>query len=380
MQESTFLVLANGARESPPASGLIEYLLNQGARRVTTVFHPLSREDGDRHEISVYEPSGRGRRRTLRLPSRPPYTYPFDALVPPCAPAVDGLFAFNNLLCARGLLERRLGRAGTVVYWAVDFVPERFGEGLLTRVYDQLDARCCTEADLRVEVSEHAEAGRDARHGLDPDDGAPRVIAPIGAWLDRVPVVGEDAWRTRRVVFIGHLVQRMGADTVIDAIALLIARGVDVSVDIAGRGPLEADLRAAAQERGLAAHVHFHGFIADHRRLEGLLAQAAVALAPYSTRVDSFTRYADPSKLKSYLAAGLPIILTDVPPNAQELQREAGAEVVADEPVAFADAIERALDNPAAWQERRAAALAYVRRFDWNNIVGQTLAKAGFFV
>jgi glycosyltransferase involved in cell wall biosynthesis len=369
----------NGTIESPPASGLLEYLVARGARQVTAVIHPLTIEDGDRHQIVTYLPEQPPHKRTFRLPARPPYSYPLDALLPLRAPRVDGWFAFNNLLGARGLLERRLGRAKTVVYWAVDFVPDRFGAGsAMTRTYDAVDAYCCRHADLRVELSRAALDGRDARHQLTNDASAPRVVAPIGAWLDRVPVTPEDGWRSRRVVFIGHLVERMGAQTVLQAMALLRERGVDVTADIAGRGPLEGQLRADAAELGLGDRVRFHGFISDHRELERLLAQASVALAPYNTRVESFTRYADPSKLKSYLAAGLPILLTDVPHNAHALASDAGAEVLEDAPSAFADAIERTLGDGAAWVRRRDAARDYARQFDWDNIVVNVLEAAGF--
>jgi glycosyltransferase involved in cell wall biosynthesis len=379
IRDSTFLLLANGASYAPPASGLQEYLTAHGARRVTSVRHPLMVEDGTVHEITTHERGRERRRRIVRLPARPPYTYPLDLLVPLFAPRVDAWFAFNNLLCARGLLERRAGRAGMVAYWAVDFVPDRFGEGTaMTRSYDALDAHCCRHADLRIELSAAALEGRDGRHALEPSAAAPSTIAPVGAWLERVAVVPRDGWRSRRVVFIGHLVERMGGDTVIAAVALLRKRGSDVTADIAGRGPLEEQLRSEAESQGLGDAVRFHGFISDHGELERLLSGAAVALAPYNTRVESFTRYADPSKLKAYLAAGLPILLTSVPPNADELAAHAGAEIVRDDPASLAEAIEHALADPDAWQRRRAAALAYARRFDWGTIIADVLAAAGF--
>jgi glycosyltransferase involved in cell wall biosynthesis len=379
VEESTFAVLANGSSYTPPASGLLEYLVAHRARRVIAVLHPLNAEDGARHSITTYQFGRQSRQHTVRLPAYPPYTYPLDLLVAPVGGPIDAWFAFNNMLCARGLLQRRLKRASTIAYWAVDFVPNRFGAGtMLTRVYDAVDAYCCQHADLRIELSTAALEGRDRRHGLKPEAGATRMIAPIGAWISRIPVTSPEGWKSRRAVFIGHLVERMGCDRVIEAAALLRARGCDVTVDIAGRGPLEGVLQEQVRQRGLHDVVRFHGFITDHRELESLLAQAAVALAPYSTRVDSFTRYADPSKLKAYLAAGLPILLTDVPPTAGELAQRAGAEIVPDDSGSLADAIERALLDPEVWQRRRAAALSYVRRFDWDEIVASVLSAAGF--
>jgi glycosyltransferase involved in cell wall biosynthesis len=376
--ESSFAVLANGSPGSPPASGLIEYLERHGGK-VTVIHHPLTPEQGGRHTIVQTDGRGRGRKRVVSLPSRPPLTYPLDLVVPPRLPAVDGWFAFNNLLCARGLARRARGQVSTVIYWAVDFVPDRFGVGSpLTRVYDALDAYCCRNADLRIDLSQAAMDGRDDRHGLRDGEGAPRHVAPVGAWLDRVPTTQPETYDSRRIVFIGHLVERMGVDTVIAAAAKLDERGIECTFDIAGHGPLEEELRAQAEGAGIAERVRFHGFISDHRELERLLAGAAIALAPYSTRVESFKRLADPSKLKSYLAAGLPILVTDVPPNAAEIEDGGGGEIVADDAEAFAHAIEALLADRAEWGRRRTAALEYRRQFDWNTIIADALQAAGF--
>src|SRR5581483_2563669 len=133
------LVNGRGDMGGPPAA-MLDYLLAHRAARVTAIFHPLTEEDGNAHLIEEYRSGDKASERAVRLPSRPPWTYPLDALVPPRPPRVDGWFGFNNLACARGLLERRLGRADTVTYWAIDFVPNRFGEGtLLTRAYEALD-------------------------------------------------------------------------------------------------------------------------------------------------------------------------------------------------------------------------------------------------
>jgi glycosyltransferase involved in cell wall biosynthesis len=124
--------------------------------------------------------------------------------------------------------------------------------------------------------------------------------------------------------------------------------------------------------------VRFAGFLSDHRDVERFVASASVAVAPYDTEVESFTRYADPSKLRSYTAAGVPVVLTDVPPNAGELAAEAGAEIVPFTAEGIAAGIERALASPDEWRLRREAALGYSRRFDWSAIVGATLEKVGF--
>jgi glycosyltransferase involved in cell wall biosynthesis len=288
---------------------------------------------------------------------------------------VDAWFGFNPLACARGLVQRRLRRAGKVVLWSVDFVPDRFGSGtLLTRLYDRVDRYGCIHADARVELSPEALEARNDRHGLPPD--ARTHVVPMGAWLERVPVTPPDGHDARRVVFLGHLVPRQGVDMLLEALAVLAARGERVLADVIGTGSEEGALRARSRALGLDGVVRFHGFVSDHRDVERLLAASSVAVAPYRPG-ETFTRYADPGKLKAYLAAGLPVILTDVPPNARELRAKAGAEVVDYDAAAIATAIAEALAEPEGWLTRRNAALSYVCRYDWPVLLDRLLDRLG---
>ena len=374
--DSTFLLVWNGVRDSPPAGPVRDFLLAHHARRVTTVVHPLEPEDGTAHTITSWERGERIGERVLRLPSRPPFTYAVDPFVPLRPATVDCWIGFNNLAAARGLVHRRLRRAARVLYWAVDFVPERFGASLLTRIYDAIDAYCSRTVDLRVELSQAALEGRNHRHRL-AGRAAPAAVAPIGAWTDRVPVTPDDGWRARRVLYLGHLVPRQGVTRLVEALALLRKRDIEFTAEIAGHGPLEQELRSRVGALGLEDRVLFRGFLSGPD-LEQFLASGSVGVAPYDTGVKSFTRYADPSKLRAYAAAGLPIVLTDVPPNAHELAAEAGAEVVPYDAEALAAAVERALSSNSGWSARRAAALAYARRYDWNVILSSTFEAAGF--
>jgi glycosyltransferase involved in cell wall biosynthesis len=358
----TVAVVSNGFADGP-AQALRDYLVARDAE-VVTVFHPLTPEQGTTHVIATYAGGKCVAERRVRLPLHAPASFVLDPFVPLLPPRVDVWFGFNPLACARGFAAR----AEHVVLWSVDFVPDRFGRGTLaTRIYDRLDRLCCRRAYARVELSAAARDERNARHGLS-GDAAIACVVPMGAWTERVPTAPTDGFARRRVVFLGHLVERQGVALLLDALA-----ECGIAADVVGTGPLEADLRERAARLGI--DVTFHGYVADHRDVERLLSGASVAVAPYRRSDDTFTRYADPGKLKAYLAAGLPIVMTDVPPNAGELAAEAGAEIVEDDAGALAAALERALASPEQWVERRVAALAYARRFDWNVLLGNLLEK-----
>ena len=373
--DSSFAIVANGFADGP-AQALRDHLVGLGAR-VVAVFHPLNREQGTRHVVTEYVDGRQVSRRSTAIPLRPPLSFAADPFVPLRVPAVDVWFGFNPLACARGLIARRIGRARRVILWSVDFVPERFGRTPLTRVYDRIDRLCCTRADVRVELSSTARDARNAHHRLSGEP-VPTFVLPMGAWIERVPTVPEGGVEQRRVVFLGHLVPRQGVELLLDAISVLDQRGVAVEAEIIGGGPLLADLQARASQLDIDAKVRFHGFVEGHHRVEELLARGFIAVAPYMPSADSFTRYADPGKLKAYLAAGLPTVLTAVPPNASELEELAGAQLVPYDGQALADAIERGLESPERWRERRQAALTYAERFDWEVLLRDFLAAIGF--
>jgi glycosyltransferase involved in cell wall biosynthesis len=375
---SSFAIVANGFADGP-AQALRDYLRARDAD-VLAVSHPLTPQDGGRHVVERWAGDDLVSLRSVGLPIRPPASYALDPLVPLRHRGVDVWFGFNPLACARGMAARRLGKAGSVVLWSVDFVPDRFGPGTArTRMYDALDRLCCTRADARIELTHAALEARNRRHGLHGRTTRAHVV-PMGAWLDRVPKVGTEGYRSRRIVLLAHLVRRQGADVLLEALALLATRRAGITADVIGTGPLEPELRARASELGLDGVVDFHGFLPDHREVERRLASASVGVAPYRPGEATFTTHADPGKIKAYLAAGLPVLLTDVPPNATELAAEGGAEIVPFDARALADATLRLLDSPQTWQSRSTAALAYSQQFDWTLLLDGLMGGLGIEV
>jgi glycosyltransferase involved in cell wall biosynthesis len=368
-------VATSGVAEGP-SQALARFLVECEASAVTVVSHPLVVEGPGEH---IVEELVTGFRRSIRRPNRPPVTFLFDPLTPLRLPAADAWFGFNCLVTAQGLLRRRVRQVRRVVHWSVDFVPRRFGDSPLTRVYDALDKRCILSADGRVELSDAAYRGRLHSYGLRSGQ-APAEIVPMGSWTSDAPSISSEAWQKPRLVFLGHLVERMGVPLAIDLVAELRRRGRAIPLDIIGGGPAISDLRERAVAKSVEDLVTFHGFIERFSDVQRLLAGGAIALAPYDVDESSFSRFADPGKLKAYVAAGLPALLTPVPPNAEELETDGGARVLEPSVSAFADAVCELLDDRELWTARQRSAYVYGRRFDWGEMLTRSLPRLGFDV
>lgn len=68
-----------------------------------------------------------------------------------------------------------------------------------------------------------------------------------------------DVARDRDIAFLGRLVPEKGADILIDALALLAARGQRLTATIIGSGPEDAALKARVQAAQLADQIEFTG-------------------------------------------------------------------------------------------------------------------------
>ncbi|MPW19865.1 glycosyltransferase [Paraburkholderia sp. CNPSo 3157] len=110
----------------------------------------------------------------------------------------------------------------------------------------------------------------------------------------------------RRILFcVRRLVWRMGIEDLIDAMFLVVQKAPDVILAIAGRGPLEAALKARVAARGLERHVRFAGFVPD-AELPLWYAAADMSVVP-TVALEGFGL----TTIES-LACGTPVLVTPV--------------------------------------------------------------------
>ena len=103
-----------------------------------------------------------------------------------------------------------------------------------------------------------------------------------------------------------------------------------------------------------------------------------MAAAPYTDDADSFTRWADPGKLKAYLGAGLPIVMTSTPPIAPQLEAAGSALLVQPDAGSVAAGLAKVLQDPSLWSSMHTASLAEVAQYDWPAVLTEALASMGF--
>ncbi len=211
---------------------------------------------------------------------------------------------------------------------------------------------------------------RGARRGavrVTPNGADPRLFERTAALrpADRDPghfVVG----------FLGTLKPWHGLTHLVRAFQRLYRRFPGYRLLIAGDGPLRAELEQRLRRAHLLAATTFTGEVA-HDRIPAVLARMDVAVAPYP-RLSGF--YFSPLKVFEYMAAGVPVVASNIGQLSDVLVHRRTALLHApgavDEMVTLIDTVRR---QPAlAERLRRAARRLVARRFTWEHNADRVLA------
>ena len=187
---------------------------------------------------------------------------------------------------------------------------------------------------------------------------APDAAARVPASLPPGPSDG------RTIIYAGQLYPWKGVGTLVRAMSRLPGARLKLVGGLSAEDPDAAALRKLAGDIGVLARVQLTGFL-PHAEVADQLAGASVAVVPLPD--NPMSRYfTSPLKLFEYMAAGLPIVASDLPALREVLRPDENALLVPpDDPEALAEAIGRLLADQALAERLRRQAHADVQDRTW---------------
>ncbi len=381
--ENSKIIIVTHVYATGPAQDLKEYLINNKIKKLLFIGHPLffdKKLNGSGYEI--YENGKQMKEKYKKIKKMPvSYTYLKDVFLNLIWPYKNNtkwnLYIGNdNLNTFSGILLKWLGKVDKVVYYVIDYNPNRFQNKLLNKIYHILDQFCVKYSDETWNLSPRMEPARKEYFGF---SGGNQHTVSVGIWFKRIKQLDFSQIKKHQAVFMGHILEKQGIQYVVDAIPLIIKKISDFSLLIIGDGNYLDQLKKKTKKLNIEKFVKFTGYIKDHEEVEKMLSSCAVALALYEQKDKNgllmFTYFADPAKIKSYLASGLPVLLSDVSYNAKEIEQKKCGKIITNDKKQIADAIIELLQNEKLLNEYRKNAINYAQQFDWNDIFKKNLNR-----
>ena len=244
---------------------------------------------------------------------------------------------------------RRLRRLGaTIVFDQHDLVPElyeaRFGRsrGALYRAARRFERATFSRAEVVIAPNEsYRQTALDRGDMLSEDVFVVRMAPDTARFSPGAADTSLRQGARYLLAYVGTMGTQDGVDLAIQALAELRARRADWRAVLAGDGDAAAAAKTLAWELGLEDHVEFTGFLGD-AEIVRLLRTADVCLAPEPR--NALNEASTMIKIMEYMAFAKPLVAFDLV-EARASAGAAAAYAASDTPEAFADEIERLLDD-----------------------------------
>lgn len=284
-----------------------------------------------------------------------------------------GLESINTLA---GVLLKKLGKVKTVVYYVSDYSPSRYSNKLFNDIYLYLDRLAATHADYTWDVSKAMMPAR-IEAGLKNPKLSRTIHVPNALYKDQINFLPMDKIDRNGLVFAGTLGEENGPDMAINALNILSKKhpGLNLHVFGAERAVDLERLKNLSAKLGLQNRVVFHGLVTDQVELSRAIQKYAIGLAPYVAIPGSPRWWADATKIRLYLAAGLVTITTQVPPLGKELLEKNAGIVIKDNVKDLANSIDKLLSDGKTFEEMRKNAIEAAKYNTWENTYSQALEK-----
>lgn len=283
----------------------------------------------------------------------------------------DVIIAIDPLNALAGVILKKLGKCKTLVFYTVDYADKRFSNTLLNNIYHFVDRLAVNNADYIWNVSSRIVKKR-LTQGVKKEKV---ILLPNSPDTEQVKPLNDKKVNRNWILLISGVTHSPTFDTTINAFLRVVRKNKNAKLLIAGSGPYEGELKEIVKNRGLRNNIEFKGQM-HHKNLITLMRKCGVGIALY-TQDFPWTRYGDSMKAREYLAAGLPVIITNTVSTADDIKNSGAGIVVELNESKLAQAIEKIIGNYDLYRKMRASARNVALTTNFALILETSLGKIG---
>lgn len=278
----------------------------------------------------------------------------------------DIYFGADPLNAFSGILLRTLGKVKKVVYYNIDYTPQRFENPLLNYIYHLIDKICCYTADANWIGTERTTLARSA-NGVSKERTKNIIVVRDGTHSLKTSVRDSEI-NKNTIVYVGYVLEKQGIDLVLDSLPEIKKEIPGIKFIVIGKGPYLPVLEEKVQKLKLGDIVEFRGFVKSDKEVQDIVKNCGIGVAPYVEDKNSFTYYSTSGKPVLYLGSGIPVVLTEVPEIAKEIHEKKAGIMINYNKKKFVQAVLTILRDKKEFNEYRENARVFGKELDWSDI------------
>lgn len=286
----------------------------------------------------------------------------------------DVCFALDNHSVFAVTFFRKVGKIKKLIYYSIDYSPQRFRGRFMNSMYHFLDRFACRNSDLNWVVAKHMVDAR-AENGVNLEKAAPFRDVPMGIRRQDVKVLPLSKVSFYKLIYMGTILEKQGLQLAIESLPKLLTKFPKLHLTIIGTGDYENQLKSQVEKLKLTPYVAFKGFIGNRKEMIHLISRRSIGLAPYKPIPGSFSYYSDPSKIKIYLGCGLPVITTNVTAFSKVVGKEGAGIVINYSTDEFCQAVTSLLENKETYKTYRERAVTLSQNYQTEAILKKALEE-----
>jgi len=254
---------------------------------------------------------------------------------------------------------KRKGRVDKLVYEDVDYFPAFFDYDVIYERVRQMERLCLNWADIVICVSEELMELRKYQTQI------PVYFIPNGVDLKlfKENRVDYSAHKSVDLIYSGALEDWAGVEFAIRGMQKLVEINPGIRMTILGKGSKEKMLFQLVRDLSLEAYIKFNGTV-KYEDLPSYFSNARIGVAVL--KPIELVRYAFPLKVIEYMAAGLPVIGTDVGDMGRLLKGNNAGIAIDYSQSEFVKAVDVLLKDQEFYERCSENARKLSQKYDWN--------------
>ncbi|MDD3679358.1 MAG: glycosyltransferase [Candidatus Shapirobacteria bacterium] len=225
---------------------------------------------------------------------------------------LDWAIGMNCLDTFSLLVAKKFRKISQVVFFNTDFSRRRFKNPLLNSIYVALDRWVAKRADLLCCNTKRTIQAR-IKEGISENK---IILTPNGVFLSDIGFVKKNKSFLPQLVYVGSLNKDHGLQNIFSSLGK-----TKLKLFIIGSGPDEKHFKMLVRKYQLEKQISFLGFMDHDRVVKYLKNFSGFGLAPYPSDTN-WAYYADPVKIKEYLACLVPPVISSVVEISQEIKQK----------------------------------------------------------